>query len=54
MVRARCHDDARGGEIPLEISECFVRLRGTRLRDLVPAVQQEQEGFRLLYLCEVG
>ena len=54
VVRAGCDDDARTRKIPFELAECVVRLRGIRLRNFIPAVQQQQERFRLLHAREVG
>jgi hypothetical protein len=54
VVRAGCDDDARARKIPLELPECIVRLCGIRLRNFIPAVQQQQERFGLLHPREVG
>ena len=53
-MRAGCDDDARARKIAFELPECVVCLRGIRLRNFVPAVQQQQKRFRLLHACEVG
>ncbi len=54
VVRAGCDDDARARKLPFEFSECVVSLGGIRLRDFIPAVQQQQKGFCLLHAREVG
>ncbi|MNR14351.1 hypothetical protein D3C85_1308230 [compost metagenome] len=54
VMRSGCDDDARTREIPLDFSECIVRKLGLRVRDFIPAVQQEKERFGLLHSREVS
>ena len=54
MVRAGCDDDAGARKVPFDLPECIVRLLGIGFRNFVPAVQQQQERFRLLNAREVG
>ena len=54
VMRAGCDDDPRARKITFKFPECIVRLRRSGFRNLIPAVQQEQEWFRALHLREVS